>query len=175
MKKRVVKYVTGACIAGAMIGMPGVALANGVDTEPAETGNFVAAEETAIALYGPPSVFDPDEPIQVLYGPAPDYLREKNPMTVTAKEKSVKASKLASAKKSFPKAIVVKNAVGTVTYQKVAKDSSKRLTVGKKSGVVTVKKGTKKGTYKAKVTVHASGDDLFLPSTKRVTVKVHVK
>ena len=42
-------------------------------------------------------------------------------------------------------------------------------------GVITVKKGTKKGTYKIKVAVTAAGGTGYKAGAKKVTVKVQVK
>ena len=98
--------------------------------------------------------------------------REANTMTVTA------AVKTASAKKVKKRAVTVrplqvKRAVGTVTYKKLS--GSKKLTISKKSGKVTVKKGTKKGTYKIRVRVRASGNQYYNAKTQNVKVTVRVK
>ena len=57
--------------------------------------------------------------------------------------------------------------------------SKKALSFNAKNGKITVKKGTKKGTYKMKVTVTAAGtntdDPQYKSGTKKVTVKVVVK
>ena len=100
--------------------------------------------------------------------------RKKQPMTVAVKNPSVKASKLKKNKKTFTKAGVftVKKARGSVTFKKVS--GSKNLTISK-AGKITVKKGTKKGTYKIKVAVTAAGNDNYKAGTKNVTVKVVVK
>ena len=54
------------------------------------------------------------------------------------------------------------------------KKAGNKITVSKK-GVVTVKKGLKKGKYTIKVNVKAAGDDTYAPMTKAVTVKVNVR
>ena len=97
-----------------------------------------------------------------------------NPMTVKTKSPSVKASKLKKKKQKIKKtkAFKISNAKGTVTFAK--KGGSKKFSISK-TGVITVKKGTKKGKYKIKVDVTASGDENYLPITKTVTVKVVVK
>ena len=41
--------------------------------------------------------------------------------------------------------------------------------------MITVKKGTKKGTYKIVVAVTAAGNEQYEARTKKVTVKVKVK
>ena len=95
-------------------------------------------------------------------------------LKVTAKKKTVKAGKLKKKALSF-KLLTVKGAKGKVTYAKVAKGSSKKLSVNKKTGKITVKKGTKKGTYKVKVKVAAKATAMYKKATKTVTVTVKVK
>ena len=53
--------------------------------------------------------------------------------------------------------------------------SSKKLTVNAKNGKITVKKGTKAGTYKVKVKVTAKGTAYYKSKSKTVTVVVAVK
>ncbi len=96
----------------------------------------------------------------------------KQAMTVKANTKTVKAAKLKKAKQAVKGTITVKNAKGKVTYAK--KSGSAKLTISKK-GVVTVKKGTKKGTYKIKVNVKAAGNVNYKAAAKVVTVTVKVK
>ena len=96
------------------------------------------------------------------------------PMTVTTKNPSVKASKLKKKKQSIKtaKAFTIKNAQGAVSYKKVG--GNKKLTITS-AGKITVKKGTKKGIYKIKVAVTAAGNKNYETGTKTVTVKVKVK
>ena len=101
-------------------------------------------------------------------------VKKPQSMTVKVNAKKVKASKLLK-KKQTVSALTVKGAQGTITYEKVKKGSNKKLSVNKKNGKITVKKGTKKGTYKIKITVKASGNNAFLPFEKTVTVKIKVK
>lgn len=98
--------------------------------------------------------------------------KSANTMKVTARKKTVKKSKVKKAKKTVT-AIRVENAVGTVSFAKAG--GSKKLKVNPATGKITVKKKTKKGTYKIRVTVTASGSDDYLPLTEEVTVKVRVK
>lgn len=93
-------------------------------------------------------------------------------MTVKAATKKLKAKKVKKAKQTV-KAITVKNAQGKVTYKKVS--GSKKLTVNAKTGKITVKKGTKKGTYKINVKVTAAGNGNYKAASKTVTVKIKVK
>ena len=69
-------------------------------------------------------------------------------------------------------AIIVTGAKGKVTYTKTS--GSKKLTI-KNDGTITVKKGTKKGTYTIKVKVTAKGNSAYKAKSKTVTVKIKVK
>ena len=95
-----------------------------------------------------------------------------NRMTVTAKKKTVKYSKVKKAKKLVAP-VTVKKADGKVTYRKLS--GSKKLKVNSKNGKVTVVKGTKKGTYKARIRVTAKGDadHTSLSQTKTITIKIN--
>ena len=69
-------------------------------------------------------------------------------------------------------------AQGKVTYKKVSvikKKFAKKITVNKKTGKITVKKGLKKGTYKLKIKVTAAGTTAYKAGSKTVTVKIKVK
>ena len=105
-----------------------------------------------------------------------------NPMKIKAVKKTVKVKTLKK------KAVVVKGAVkftkaakGTKTYKGVGTNakSKKVLKINAKNGNITVKKNTKKGTYKMKVTVKAAGTSTgspqYKPLSKTVTVTVVVK
>ena len=92
--------------------------------------------------------------------------------TAKPKAKTVKAAKLKKKAQTVTKAITVKKAKGKVTYKKAG--GSAKLTISK-AGKITVKKGTKKGTYKIKVTVKAAGNKNFKAASKKVTVKIRVK
>jgi hypothetical protein len=95
--------------------------------------------------------------------------KKNNPMKV--KTKVVKAN--SKKKVSNKVGLVVKKAKGTKSFKKVSGD--KRITVNKKTGKFTVKKGLKKGkTYKVKVQVKAAGNDTYKAKTVTKTVKVKV-
>ena len=98
--------------------------------------------------------------------------KAKNPVSVTAASKWTSFEKL---KKSSVtgSAIAVKKARGEVTYKKVSGASN--LSVNAKTGKITIKKGTKKGTYKIRVAVTAAGDENYSSATAKVTVKILVK
>ena len=95
-----------------------------------------------------------------------------NPFSVKKKNATVKRAKVKK-KAQKVKALTV-TGEGTITYKKAS--GSKRLTVNAKTGKITVKKGTKKGTYKIKIEVVAAGNANYLASkAKTVSVKVKVK
>ena len=104
-----------------------------------------------------------------------EVVKAANPMTAKVAKKTVKAAKLKKKAVTVSKAVVVSKAQGKVSYAKVAKGSSKQLTVNAMDGKVTVKKGTKAGTYKVKVKVTAKGNANHKPGSKTVTVVVTVK
>lgn len=105
-----------------------------------------------------------------------DTAKLKQPMKVKAVKKTVKAKKLKKkAMKVAP--LKVTNAKGTVTYKVIGgnKKSKKALKINTKTGKVTVKKKTKKGTYKVKVKVTAAGKLEYKAGSKSVYVTVKVK
>ena len=110
------------------------------------------------------------------------YTINKAANTLTAKGKTVKLKRSKLRKKAQriaqTKAIEVSNPKGTVTYSKVSvskKKFKKRFKVDPATGKITVKKKTKKGTYKVKVKVTAAGDANYNAASQIVTVKVKVK
>ena len=98
------------------------------------------------------------------------------PMKVSAaKQKTFKASMLKKNAKTF-KAVTVSGAKGAVTYKVNGNAASKKaLSFNKKTGKITVKKGTKKGSYFIKIKAAAAGNGSYLAGSKTVTVKVRVK
>jgi hypothetical protein len=72
------------------------------------------------------------------------------------------------ARKKF---IKLSKAKGTVTY-KITNSKTKKITISKKTGKLTIKKGLKKGTYKFKIKVKAAGTKTY--AAKTVTKKVKV-
>jgi len=98
--------------------------------------------------------------------------KSANTMKADAKAKTVKAKKLKkAAAKIAPIKVTTPN--GKVTYTKVK--GNKKLSVNKTNGKITVKKGTRKGTYKMSVKVAASGDADHKAAEKIVNVTVKVK
>ena len=100
--------------------------------------------------------------------------KANNPMTTSIKTKNYTASFKTLKKKAIgitPKYTIKKNQ-GTVTMKK--ESGSGRLTVNSK-GKITVKKGTKKGTYKVAVSITAKGNSNYKAKTTTYNLKVKVK
>lgn len=100
--------------------------------------------------------------------------RTPNPITVSTKKVVIKASGIKKKSVMLMRSDVftVKNEKGVVRFKK--KSGSKNISISK-AGVITVKKGTKKGTYKIKVIVTSAGNDAYAAGSKTVTVKIKVK
>ncbi|MBR2707794.1 MAG: InlB B-repeat-containing protein [Mogibacterium sp.] len=100
-----------------------------------------------------------------------------NPLSVSAKTAKVKYKKLKKKNQKLAAGKVIKftrKGQGRMTYKKVS--GSKKITIAKTTGKVTVKKGLKKGTYKVKVKVKAAGNGNYKASAwKTVTFRVRVK
>ena len=101
--------------------------------------------------------------------------KKNQKMTVKPVKKTVKASKLKSKKQVVTGALKVSGSKGKLTYTVAKKNASKYLTINKTSGKITIKKGTKKGTYSLKITVKASGNSSYNAALKTVTAKIIVK
>ena len=104
----------------------------------------------------------------------------KNPMKASGKTAKVDYKSLKKKNQTIKraKAIKVTGAKGKVTYKKLSvskKSASTKITINKKTGDITVKKGLAKGTYKVKVRVKAAGGGSYASATKDVTVKIKVK
>ena len=101
--------------------------------------------------------------------------KAKNTLIATEKIIKIKYSKLKKKKQVIrkTKAFKISKAQGTVTFQKTS--GNKKITVNKKTGKITIKKGLKKGTYKVKVNVTAAGSANYKALTKTVTVKIKIR
>ena len=62
---------------------------------------------------------------------------------------------------------------GTITYTKLR--GNRKITINKKTGELTVKKGLPKGTYKIRINVFASGDRNHSMDSKVVTCRIRIK
>lgn len=100
-----------------------------------------------------------------------------NPLRIKAKTAQLKFKALKKKTRTLPVTKVIaitKKGQGTMTYTKAS--GNNKITVNKKTGKVTVKKGLNKGTYKIKVKVKALGNKNYKPSSvKTVTFKIKVK
>jgi len=106
-------------------------------------------------------------------------LKADNPITVTSSTKSVKASDVKKDKKTV-KVLKISKAKGTVKVTKVKSGTNKKIyskiKVNKKTGAITLKKGTyKKGTYKVKLKITASGNEGYKSKTLTKKVSINIK
>ena len=98
-----------------------------------------------------------------------------NPLTVKGKTAKVKAGKLAKKKMKLAVSKVMAFTVageGEKTY--VKKSGSKRISINNSTGKVTVKKRTKKGTYKVTVAVTAGGNANYKAAIRKIQFIVKV-
>ena len=100
-----------------------------------------------------------------------------NPLKVKGRTASVKYSALKKKAQTLKVSKVIaftKKGQGTMSYRKASGNA--KITINKKTGKVTVKKGLKKGTYKVKIKVKAAGNANYKASSlKTVTCKIKVK
>ncbi len=106
-------------------------------------------------------------------------VKRANTLSVKTAAKSLKASALKKAQQTV-NPVSIKKARGKVTVKKIKKGTTskiyKKITIAKKTGAITFKKGTyKRGTYKVKLKVTAAGNDEYTSKSKTVTVKIKVK
>ena len=94
-------------------------------------------------------------------------------MTVTGLTKSVKYAKVKKAAQDIGKIVRVKDAQGTVTYEKAS--GNRKIVVNKKTGEATVKKGLEKGVYKVVVRVYSSATASYKSDSKKAVAVVRVK
>lgn len=87
---------------------------------------------------------------------------------------TTKSVKYSSVKKKAQTFKIGAKAKTSVTYSTVRKDSKKKVSVSR-TGNVTVKKGTKKGTYTVKVKASTKGNSNYKSASKTFTLKVKVK
>ena len=101
-------------------------------------------------------------------------VKAAQPMKVKAVKRTVKSATLQ--KKTVAVARPIKfttKPAGKVTYKKVS--GAKGLTVNTSTGKVSVKRGTKKGTYKIRVKVTAAGNANYKAGARAITCVVVVK
>ena len=107
-----------------------------------------------------------------------EFIIRKSDNMLSVKSRTAKISYRKLKKKSrtlvVSKVIRFKNkGVGQLTYTAV--NNSRKISINKKTGTVTLKKGIKKGTYKLKVKVRADGNNNYNAVAKTVTAKTIVK
>jgi endo-1,4-beta-xylanase len=99
-------------------------------------------------------------------------VKKVNPLVVTPKTATVSAGKKTTLKRE--KVLIVLNAKGKVTYTK--KRGNAKISIAKKTGKVTVKKGLKAGkSYSVKVAVKAAGDSTYGPKIVKKVFTIKVK
>ena len=104
------------------------------------------------------------------------HYKEANTLSVSGKTAKVKKNKVRRKKQKVKVSKVIKfknRGQGKITYSKAS--GSKKISINGKTGQVTVKKKTKKGTYKVSVWVTASGNSKYAYTKKKVTFKIKVK
>ena len=143
------------------------------------TSAMGGAEGTS-ALYNPAAVPFKGSDVMASYQMwAPGGVKSTNTMSASGKTATVKYKKLKKKAQKVSRASVINmnHAKGAVTYKlaSVSKKKFKKYFKISSSGVVTVKKKLKKGTYKVTARVTAAGNDKYAPITKSVTFKIKVK
>lgn len=93
-------------------------------------------------------------------------------LKVSTATKTAKYTKVKKAAANTTKVAVSGNK-GKVTYSKVS--GSSKLKINAKTGKITVKKGTKKGTYQIKIKAKAAATKNYKAASKNAVVKVKVK
>jgi len=100
---------------------------------------------------------------------------------ITAKGKTVTAKKAALDQKNLTykpaKTMTIKNAQGKLTYKLLSVTNSKYrkyFSVNTKTGVITVKKGLNRGTYRLKIKVTAAGNTNYNSASKELTATIKV-
>ena len=103
--------------------------------------------------------------------------KASNTLKVKGKTATIKYAKVKKKAQTLGVTKVIKftsKGQGAKTY--IKKSGNKKITINKKTGRVTLKKGLKKGTYKVTVKVKAAGTSNYKASTvKTVTFKVKVR
>ena len=142
--------------------------------------------DPATEHYGAPEFIEPGDYKVALFGKGAfsgrlyeavlSIVKAANTLKVSGKTAAVKYKKLKKKAQTLSVKKVVafaKKGEGTITYVKAS--GNKKITINKKTGKVTVKKGLKKGTYKVKVKVTAGGSATHEKATKAVIFKVKIK
>lgn len=103
--------------------------------------------------------------------------KAKNPLVVKARTATVRYSKLKDKNLTLDRKKVInikKKGQGKMNYRRIS--GNQKITINKKTGKITVKRGLGKGTYKVKVKVWAGGNASYKASDKKkLTIKIIVK
>ena len=103
--------------------------------------------------------------------------KAENPLAVKGRTAVVKAGKLKKKAQTLKVSKVLNftgKGKGALTYTRIS--GNNKITINKKTGKVTVKKGLKKGTYKVKIRVKAAGNSNYKASeAKTATFTIKVK
>ncbi len=105
----------------------------------------------------------------------PKFTPRTNPMKTKAKVAAFKYAKVKKKAQAFTisKYVKISNAQGKVTYVKVG--GTKKISLNSKTKKIKIKKGLKKGKYKIKIKVTATGNSYYKPISKVVTLIVKIK
>ena len=98
---------------------------------------------------------------------------QKQALKVDTTAKRIRASRLKK-KARYTSKVRVKGAKTKVTYARLKKGSSARLTINSKTGKIKVRRGTPKGTYRIRVKVTAAKTAKYKAASQVVTIKVKV-
>ena len=112
----------------------------------------------------------------ILKGGSAPVTKKTNPLKAKGKTYKVKYKTLKKKTVSVKAAKVIKfynKGQGTLTYKKT--HGNKKISVNKKTGKVTIKKGLKKGKYTIKIKVTAKGNSKYKSKYVTVTSKIVVK
>ena len=99
--------------------------------------------------------------------------RKKQTLKVSKATKRVRASRLKK-KAHYTSKVKVRGAKTKVTYKRIRKGSSSRLTVNAKTGKIKVRRGTPEGTYRIKIMVTAARTTKYEAASRIATIKVIV-
>ena len=112
----------------------------------------------------------------ILKGGSAPVTKKKNPLKAKGKTYKVKYKTLKKKTVSTKVSNVIKfynKGQGTRTYKKTS--GNRKISVNKKTGKVTIKKGLKKGKYTLKIKVTAKGNSKYKSKSVTVTSKIVVK
>ena len=151
-----------------------------IDGSKYSTGSFAAVTkalaELKALLLDPKATVDQVKAATETLNTAMSSLKMDQTLNVKTKKVTVKVKKVRK-KAQTVKPLTVTGQKTTVTYKgtPVGKKAKKALKINAKTGKITVRKKTKKGTYKMKVTVTAAASGKYEKAAKTVTVTIKVR